>query len=272
MFSHEKLSVYQKAVTLTADMALLCTAWDRKHSFVDHLSRASESVVLNLAEAARIRVEGAKQIQLDYAVGSALECAACLDIALIKELVRPENACWNKRRFCEVVKMLVGLKKSWARDALREESPDYGDGDECSMIFAHERLIVYRTALEFIHWFQAQPGGRAIASRLYRQVDKAATSMVLNVAEGNGRFGLEDRRRFLDIAEASAVKASVYLDLCSREEGPELADIATGNEILDRVSRLLTGWRLASSLCFLFPPVLKHNTVNEQHSRSTNSK
>ena len=82
--------------------------------------------MLNLAEGARLGSPPQEQQILDYAVGSALECAACLDIAVIKQLLAPELATREKRSLCEVVRMLVGLRRSWERSAFREESPAFG--------------------------------------------------------------------------------------------------------------------------------------------------
>jgi four helix bundle protein len=73
-----------------ASLAKHSAAWDKRHAVVDQLCRASESIVLNLAEGARLRSPQQKQQLLDYAVGSALECAACLDIAVIKQFLDPE--------------------------------------------------------------------------------------------------------------------------------------------------------------------------------------
>lgn len=56
--------------------------------------------------------------------------------------------------------------------------------------------------------------------------------MVLNLAEGNGRYAEQDRRSFLDIAEASAVKAAAYLDLCQRKEGLDRAQREAGVELV----------------------------------------
>ena len=53
MFDHEKLQVYGKALDFAAKAAAWTSNWDKKHALVDHLSRATESIVLNLAEAAR---------------------------------------------------------------------------------------------------------------------------------------------------------------------------------------------------------------------------
>jgi len=66
-------------------------AWDKKHALVDHLSRVTESIVVNLAEAARQRGTPARLRIADYAIGSSLECAGCLDVARIKELLTHQD-------------------------------------------------------------------------------------------------------------------------------------------------------------------------------------
>jgi len=50
----------------------------------------------------------------------ALECAACPDIAELKQFVTRPVALDRKKALCEVVKMLVGLRKSWAENKLHE--------------------------------------------------------------------------------------------------------------------------------------------------------
>jgi len=54
MFTHEKLIVYQKALDFAGLSSALVLDWDKRHSIVDHLPRAAESIVLNLAEGARL--------------------------------------------------------------------------------------------------------------------------------------------------------------------------------------------------------------------------
>jgi hypothetical protein len=44
-------------------------------------------------------------------------------------------------------------------------------------------------------------GGTELSTRWFRQLDKALTSVVLNIAEGNGRRMEADHRRFLELAE-----------------------------------------------------------------------
>jgi hypothetical protein len=78
MFDHEKLQVYGKALDFAAKAAAWTSTWDKKHALVDHLSKATESILLNLAEAARQRGTPARLRIVDYAIGSSLECAWCL--------------------------------------------------------------------------------------------------------------------------------------------------------------------------------------------------
>jgi hypothetical protein len=60
MFSHEKLHVYQETLHFVARAEDIISAWDRKHAVVDHLSRAAESVLVNLAEACRVPAGAAR--------------------------------------------------------------------------------------------------------------------------------------------------------------------------------------------------------------------
>ena len=244
MFWHQKLKVYDTALVAAAELAQLSAAWKRKHVFVDHLARASEGVLLNIAEGARLRSAPARQRMLDFAVGSGLESAACLDIAVIKHLLSADSAYLQKQRLCEIVKMLVGLRKAWDETELREESAGYGDvsrAGQAGPLFPHERLTVYQTALEFMRWFTALPDGGSLSTRVCRQLDKAATSVILNIAEGNGRFPEEDRRRFIDTAEASTVKAATYVDLCWRKEGLDEGLRQQGMTLLLSIMRMLHG-------------------------------
>jgi four helix bundle protein len=239
MFSHEKLKVYEKALVSVANLARCAASWDKRHAVVDQLLRASESVVMNIAEGARLLSTGHKQHLMDYAIGSALESGACLDIAVLKQFLTAEAGLREKRLLCEIVKMLVGLRRAWGHGALREAPPPYHPKLEA--LFPHERLDVYQTGLSFLRWFNALRGGKELSSRLYRQVDKAATSVVLNIAEANGRFPHADRQRFHDVSEASAVKAAAYLDLCVQRGQLDPTERGTGVQLLARIALMLRG-------------------------------
>ncbi len=109
-------------------------------------------------------------------------------------------------------------------------------------MFHHENLQVYRTGLSFIEWFTSQPQGKELSDKVIRQIDDAGTSIVLNVAEGNGRYAELDQQHFVQIAQRAAVKAMVYLDLCTTKGLLLQSEIAAGKELLGRISAMLDGF------------------------------
>ena len=68
-------------------------------------------------------------------------------------------------------------------------------GPKRGIVASHrpQRMFSLERLTEFVRWFHALPGAVELSSRLLRQVDKASTSIVLNIAEGNGRYGPGDR-------------------------------------------------------------------------------
>src|SRR2546428_12939419 len=54
MLTHHRLKVYEKALALGAEAQELSAPWGRRHAIVEHFRRASESIVLNIAEWARL--------------------------------------------------------------------------------------------------------------------------------------------------------------------------------------------------------------------------
>lgn len=48
---------------------------------------------------------------------------------------------------------------------------------------------------------------------VYDQLDRASTSIPLNIAEGNGKYTPKDRCRFFDIARGSAFECAAVLDV-----------------------------------------------------------
>ena len=91
-----------------------------------------------------------------------------------------------------------------------------------------------------MRWFVGLPGGGELSDRLCREVDKSATSVVLNIAEGNGRYSQLDHRRFLEIAASSAVKATAYLDLYQQKALPARVETDSGRELLSRIIAMLS--------------------------------
>jgi four helix bundle protein len=243
MLPHEKLEVYRKALDLIGDASAAVALWDKRHSVADQFGRASDSLVLNLAEGARLRPGRAKLRALDYALGSCLECAACADIAWIKGFLEIELTGDYKRRLCEIARMLVGLGKAWSRWRLHEDSLPYNarsSEDRDHPLFFHETLDVYRTGLDLVRWMVALPGATALPTRSHRQIDEGVTSVLLNIAEGNGRYSEVDHRHFLDLAAAAAVKVAAGLDLATRKVSWDRTACEPGKALLERIMAMLS--------------------------------
>src|SRR5438552_19094742 len=79
--------------------------------------------------------------------------------------------------------------------------------------FDHEKLDVYQEAIAFCGWvgeFLTAIYSKAAAKD---QLDRASTSLPLNITEGNGKFSDADRSRFLEIARGSALECAACLDV-----------------------------------------------------------
>jgi four helix bundle protein len=73
------------------------------------------------------------------------------------------------------------------------------------------------------------------------QIDRAASSIALNIAEGNGKYAPKDRCRFFDIAHGSALECAAALDVMVAKKKLTAEQIRPGKERLQRVVRMLMG-------------------------------
>jgi hypothetical protein len=62
-----------------------------------------------------------------------------------------------------------------------------------SRIFDHEKLEVYRAALAFLDWLEPLVQKFPKSLPVVDQLDRASTSIPLNIAEGNGRSNSDYR-------------------------------------------------------------------------------
>ncbi|NQU10704.1 four helix bundle protein [bacterium] len=123
-FDHEKLDVYQAAIRFAAWVEDLLHHLPPR-SVRDHLDRASTSIPLNIAEGnGKFSVRDRCRF-LDIARGSAVECAACLDVAAAKRLLKREEVAAGKEQLLRIVSMLVALISSLSA-RVGEESAEYG--------------------------------------------------------------------------------------------------------------------------------------------------
>jgi four helix bundle protein len=116
-----------------------------------------------------------------------------------------------------------------------------GAGTGGTMAFDHEKLDVYRLAVEFVananDVVEGLPRGRGY---LADQLQRAALSIVLNIAEGAGKFSPADKAVFYIRARASATESAAVLDVCRRLNltPPESTD--KNKTILERIVGMLT--------------------------------
>ncbi len=108
------------------------------------------------------------------------------------------------------------------------------------MSFDHERLDVYQRALEFLDQcdsiIEQLPSGRA---HLKDQLDRAATSIVLNVAEGAGEFSPDEKRRFYRIARRSATESAAILHIMARRGHAPADSAQQARDLLGRIVSML---------------------------------
>ncbi len=236
-FNHEKLKVYQRAILFNAKVCDWTSCWDARHAICDQMDRAAGSMVENNAIASA-SFSAMKSRSLDYAIGSALECAACLDLAGIKQFLDLESAWTEKEELSQVVRMLVGLRKAWSSQTkVRETEAKYGITTR--VLFHHEELDVYRVALEVDELLANSEAICSLSSATFRRLDENLTGMILNIAEGNGRFSEADQFKFLGVSHESAIKLAARLDLCVIRGSIPVNDADVIKEQLARVSAMI---------------------------------
>ena len=107
--------------------------------------------------------------------------------------------------------------------------------------FDHEKLHVYQRSLQFVVW--ATELLERVPNKLsaHGQVERASTSIPLNIAEGNGRFSASDRCRFFDIARGSALECAAALDVLVAKNVLTENEIETGKAHLIEIVNMLVG-------------------------------
>ena len=107
--------------------------------------------------------------------------------------------------------------------------------------FDHEKLDVYQEGIVFVGWLWELLEGSTRLGDIKDQLDRASNSIVLNIAEGNGKYSIKDRCRFLDTANASALECAAGLDILVTKRKFAQDDIRPGKELLQRIVRMLNG-------------------------------
>jgi four helix bundle protein len=107
--------------------------------------------------------------------------------------------------------------------------------------FDHEKLNVYQDAVAFVGWLNDVLERMTKLGDVRDQLERASNSIVLNIAEGNGKFTAKDRCRFFDTSHGSALECAAALDLLVVRRRLTRVVIRPGKERLQRIVRMLIG-------------------------------
>lgn len=235
-FGHEKLKVYQKGMCFMAIRRELLDGLPRRVAACDHLDRGAESMLVNIAHASSSWSPKERIVYLGHANGSALECTACLDVFVAKELLTSRDIHPGKQLLAEIVSILIALRKT-AANRVCEDQPLYRT--EKGRLFSHEDLDVYQAALRLTGWVESLIAVFSCSADLRSKLDKSTTAIVLNIAEGTGRFTGTDQAKFFGIAYKAAVQSAALVDLATADGSAAPSRVEEGRELLRRITAML---------------------------------
>ena len=108
-------------------------------------------------------------------------------------------------------------------------------------IFDHERLDVYRLAIEYVtSSFRIAKSLTGVDRHARDQWLRAAQSIPLNIAEGNGKQSLKDKNRFFEIARGSALECAAIHDILESTGAIDSETTRIGKTNLKRIVSMLT--------------------------------
>jgi four helix bundle protein len=124
-FHHEKLIVYQRALEFAGWSQTLIESIKKKTTTRDHLERAGDSIALNIAEGNGKFSPKDRARFFQIAHGSALECAACLDLVVVRRCCGQDAVVNGKLILEEIVRILFKMLDQLGC-RIAEDAPHYG--------------------------------------------------------------------------------------------------------------------------------------------------
>jgi four helix bundle protein len=108
------------------------------------------------------------------------------------------------------------------------------------MPFSHERLDVYKAAIEYAQWsFSIAKRLAGMHRHAKDQLLRASQSIPLNIAEGNGKTTESDRRHYFEIARGSALECAAIQDVLEVFGVLAPDENHKGKDLLDRIIAML---------------------------------
>jgi len=129
--------------------------------------------------------------------------------------------------------------------------------------FDHEKLNVYQRSLQFVVWTTELLEGIPTRLSAHGQLERASTSIPLNIAEGNGRYSASDRCRFFDIARGSALECAAALDVLVAKKVLMEKEIETGKAQLIEIVNMLVGLIRSNSETRLHEDVVPYKVAGQ---------
>ena len=104
-------------------------------------------------------------------------------------------------------------------------------------LFDRERLIAYQRSIQFVAWsspFLEKPPSKLA---VYDQLDRASTSVPLNIAERNTKYTAPDRCGYFDTARGSALECAACLDVLVAKGRCTVEEIQSGRDYCTKLYR-----------------------------------
>lgn len=134
---------------------------------------------------------------------------------------------------------------------------------EEKIFFDHEKLIVYRRALEVIEFFEII-FKKGIGSSYKNQLERASSSIVHNIAEGNGKYTSKDRCKYFDIARGSALECASGLDIQYIKNMISKEELYKGKSLLREVVSMLVGLIKNNSKDRIYEPSVEYKDNDKE--------
>lgn len=111
------------------------------------------------------------------------------------------------------------------------------------MVFMFEKLGVYKKSMSFVVNVYALCGslGQLRDRTLIDQLQRAALSVPLNIAEGNGRIHSREKRQFFFTARASLLECVPVLQLCREVQFLEPKKFDDLYLMAEEIGKMLSG-------------------------------
>jgi four helix bundle protein len=113
------------------------------------------------------------------------------------------------------------------------------DLDKAKKVFDFKKLEVYQKAKSFHLQCLDVMRENKLERFVNDQLGRASFSVVLNIAEGSGKFSKADRRNFYVISRASLFECIAVLDILSDRDIIESSNFDVMVDAADELSRML---------------------------------